>query len=148
MRLVFNTQVNQPVPAVFAGFTKELFLRLSPPFPPVSLERFDGMKIGDEVHLVLKFPGRHQRWVSRITDRFVSDTECWFEDEGVTLPFFLKTWRHRHIIRQAGDGDGSVILDDVTFTSPHPVFDPFLYPAMLLQFWYRKPIYKRAFRHR
>lgn len=130
---------------MFAGFTRDLFLRLNPPIPPVTLERFDGMQPGDEVHLILKFPGRRERWVSRITDRFESDSECWFEDQGIVLPPFLKQWRHRHVIRQ--DGAGSVIVDDIRFASPFPVLDVFLYPGLLLQFIYRKPIYKRAFRN-
>ena len=144
MRLIVTTRVEQPVREVFAGFTRELFLRLNPPFPPVVLERYDGMTPGDEVHLLLKFAGRYQRWISRITERSTSDEECYFVDEGSTLPLFLKRWHHRHIIRR--EGDGSAIVDDITFAAPHPLLDVLPYPLLWVQFMYRKPIYRRVFR--
>lgn len=143
-RLVITTRVEEPVERVFAGFTRDLFLRLNPPFPPVTLERFDGMTPGDEVHLLLRFPVWPQRWVSRITERVESDAERYFVDEGVTLPFFLKRWHHRHVIRR--EGEGSLIIDDITFATPHPLLDILLYPALFLQFLYRKPVYRRVFR--
>ncbi|MGH1366304.1 MAG: SRPBCC family protein [Calditrichia bacterium] len=144
MRIRITTTVEQSVSEVFSGFTEELFLALNPPGIPVELLRFDGCIKGDEVHLKLKFPGFPQLWVSEIVDSGNSDDEIYFIDEGRTLPFFLSYWRHQHrIVRK---GSGSTIIDDITFRGKFPFVSILLYPALYLQFLYRKPVYGRLFK--
>ena len=67
MNLFFETQVASPLFTVKAGFNEELFRALKPPFVSLKVERFDGCKKGDEVHLMLGTPGFLQKWVSHIT---------------------------------------------------------------------------------
>jgi ligand-binding SRPBCC domain-containing protein len=144
MRMVIRTRVEQPYREVARQFSQDLFKALNPPFPPVRLQRFDGSKAGDEVHLELNFLLFRQRWVSVITADHADEREIYFIDEGKKLPFFLRYWRHRH--RIINEGTGTRIVDDITFRTPFRPFDFLMYPLMYLQFLYRKPVYKRFFR--
>lgn len=141
MRIKIFTRVEADYRKVFAKFDQHLFLKLNPPLMPVILLRFDGMNVNDEVHLELNFPGKKQLWISRITESAADSEEICFVDEGIQLPFFLKSWRHRHrIIRRNGH---CVIVDDIHYQAAFSLMNYLLYPILLLQFLYRKPIYKR-----
>lgn len=146
MRIVIKTLVEQAPNTVIEGFTRELFLKLNPPFPPVVLKEFGGCKKGDKVVLELNFIFFKQTWISDITDDQATEKEIYFIDEGVKLPFFLKTWKHRH--RLVREGNQTLIIDDIQFTTPSLVSNYLLYPLLYLQFLYRKPIYKRIFKHK
>lgn len=143
MNIRLSTLVEQDYQTVSDGFTKDLFLKLNPPFPPVKLLQFGGCKKGDQVELELNFIFFKQRWLSDITEDGSNAQEIYFIDEGVKLPFFLKTWKHRHrLINQNGQ---CLIVDDIQFTTPLWLMNYLLYPALYLQFLYRKPIYRRIF---
>ncbi|MCR9142407.1 MAG: hypothetical protein NXI24_09165 [bacterium] len=143
MKINITTAVAQNYREVYAGFTKDLFEALTPPGIPVELLRFDGSKTGDEVHLELSFPGFKQKWISHITADACDDAECYFIDEGRTLPFFLSYWRHAHRIQK--NGDGARILDEIEFRCPIPGMALFVYPVLYRQFRARGPIYQRIF---
>ncbi len=145
MRIKIVSTVNNDIKSIFAGFDKELFLKLAPPFPPVRLLRFDGCQKGDEVHLEILIPFIPQRWDALITDFGASDSQIFFIDEGTRLPFFLKTWRHWHGIQQSSELSKSLIIDDFEYTTPYKLLDYVMYPVLYLQFLYRKPVYKRIF---
>jgi len=144
MKLKLSTAVELPYLKVKEAFNESLFMKLSPPFPPVRLLRFDGCQKGDVVSLKLNFIFFSQEWESRITDDATDQEKFYFIDEGTKLPFFLKFWKHRHIIQK--QGEHSVIIDDITFKTPFKLFDYLLYPALYGQFLYRKPIYKKLLR--
>ena len=143
MKLILRTQVARPVNEVWAGFDRRLFDKLSPPFPPVQVLRFDGCQTGDQVQLELNFLLFKQRWDSLIVDQQTSPDEIYFIDEGTKLPFFLRYWHHRH--RLIKSGSGSLIIDDITFRTPNRLTDYLMLPVLWLQFLYRKPIYKHVF---
>jgi ligand-binding SRPBCC domain-containing protein len=143
-RILLKTTVRQNAQQVWAGFDATLFERLAPPFPPVKLLRFDGSKTGDIVSLELNFGFFKQRWTSHISDHQEGVTQFFFIDEGVELPFFLKSWKHLHRI-EALPGGGSEISDDIHYEAPNVVLSYLLWPMLYLQFWYRKPIYRRIF---
>ncbi len=150
MRILVQTPVRQPLSVVWAGFDRNLFVRLSPPFPPVTVVRFDGCQRGDQVHLRLNFFLFQQDWLSRIVDQQTLTTanepgEIFFVDEGEQLPFFLSYWRHRHRLLRNDVTGGTVVIDDITFRTPFRLTDYVLYPLLWLQFAYRKPIYRRVF---
>ena len=69
LNLVLDTSVHQSVSDVWAGFDRQLFNQLSPPFPPVDVVRFDGCLRGDVVHLRLNFLLFKQDWTSDIIDQ-------------------------------------------------------------------------------
>lgn len=146
MKIVISTPVEQDYLSVKEGFNENLFLQLSPPFPPVRLLRFDGSAKGDTVILELNFLLFKQKWISEITEDQTNENEFYFIDEGVELPFFLKKWKHKHRIIRAGKQ--SIIRDEIEYQGPFGLMTLLLYPALLLQFLYRKPIYKKIFRIR
>ncbi len=145
MKLTIQTKVEENFLKVKEGFTEALFTRLSPPFPPVKLLRFDGSSKGDSVTLELNFLLFKQKWTSTITEDKTDDKEFYFIDQGVELPFFLKYWSHKHRIIRSGKD--TLIRDEIEYSAPFGLLSLLLYPAMLLQFAYRIPIYKKVFKH-
>ncbi|MDF2156563.1 hypothetical protein [Algoriphagus sp. CAU 1675] len=144
MRIALQTHVEKSLPKVKEGFNESLFKRLSPPFPPVKILRFDGSRTGDLVSLELNFLLFKQIWTSKITEDESKESEFYFIDEGIELPFFLKKWRHKHRIIQSETG--TLIRDEIDFEAPFSLMTLLLYPALLLQFLYRKPIYRKIFK--
>lgn len=146
MKINISTKVEKNYLDVKEGFNDSLFLKLNPPFPPVKLLRFDGSSKGDIVILELNLLLFKQKWVSEITDDHTDDQEFYFIDEGTTLPFFLKKWKHKHrIIKQE---NGSIIKDEIEYHGPAGILTLLLYPVLYLQFLYRKPVYQKIFRIR
>jgi ligand-binding SRPBCC domain-containing protein len=96
MKITIETPVNQDYLQVKEGFNETLFKKLSPPFPPVKLLRFDGSTKGDLVTLELNFIFFKQKWTSEIMEDQTTDKEFYFIDKGIELPFFLKKWTHKH----------------------------------------------------
>lgn len=143
MKFEVRTKVDQPLKKVKEGFDESLFRELSPPFPTVKVLKFDGSKPGDLVEIELNFLVTKQRWVSQITDEHNTESHYYFKDEGLELPFMLKSWQHTHHI--ISREEGSEIVDEVVFSSGNRFMDILIYPALLLQFLYRKPIYRRIF---
>ncbi|MEM6735142.1 MAG: hypothetical protein AAGC64_04080 [Bacteroidota bacterium] len=143
MKIQVQTKVHAKLADVKRGFTEKLFLRLTPPFPPVKLQKFDGCNTGDQVILELDFFLFKQKWISKITEDGQDNKRWYFIDQGAELPFFLKRWTHRHEVRSSDNQ--TVILDDITFSTGTVFTDLIMYPLLLGQFIYRKPIYKRVF---
>lgn len=143
MRIKVVTAVKASLKAVKEGFTGELFLKLNPPFPPVKLIQFDGSKKGDKVELELNFLLFKQRWVSEITEDGEDSNQWYFIDEGTGLPFFLKRWKHRHVVKKLKTG--SIIVDDICYSTGSIITDFIFYPLLFGQFLYRKPVYKKTF---
>ncbi|AXE19810.1 hypothetical protein DR864_19715 [Runella rosea] len=143
MKLILRTPVQQSYLQVWKGFDETLFRRLSPPFPPVRVVRFDGCLKGNTVELELNFFLFKQLWTSKITEQQGNAEEVFFIDEGVKLPFFLSYWRHRHRIIK--DGEHTIIADEIEFRTPSVLTDYLFYPLLYGQFLYRKPIYRKVF---
>ena len=85
-----------------------------------------------------------QTWTSEITEDAQTDNEWYFVDQGIKLPFFLKSWTHRHLVRK--EVKGSSIIDDISYTTGTLITDLLMYPVLLGQFLYRKPVYKKLFK--
>jgi ligand-binding SRPBCC domain-containing protein len=147
MRITISTKVKRHFLEVKEGFNQELFSSLSPPFPPVSLLRFDGSKKGDIVSLELNFFLFKQIWTSEITEDKTDEGEFFFVDKGVKLPFFLGAWEHKHRLIKIGVSE-TEIRDEINYQGAIRLLTPLLYPILYLQFLYRKPIYKRIFSKR
>ncbi|MAE81906.1 MAG: hypothetical protein CMB80_04165 [Flammeovirgaceae bacterium] len=144
MKITIKTRVNSGLQNVKSGFTEKLFLALNPPFPPVKLLEFGGCETGDIVALRLNFILFKQTWTSEITEDAQTDNEWYFVDQGIKLPFFLKSWTHRHLVRK--EVKGSSIIDDISYTTGTLITDLLMYPVLLGQFLYRKPVYKKLFK--
>lgn len=144
MKITISTVVDQHYLEVKKGFTESLFKKLSPPFPPVRLLRFDGSETGDLVSLELNFIFFRQKWTSRISEDQTTYQEFYFVDEGIELPFFLKKWKHKHRVISAAAG--SIIRDEIEFEAPFGWMSALLWPTLWLQFAFRKPIYRQIFK--
>ena len=143
MKIKLKTPVAQHYLAVLEGFDRDLFTALSPPFPKLTILRFDGSAPGDQVAIELAVGPFRRRWTSLITERQITDQAAWFVDEGQELPGPLRFWRHQHLITH--HGTHSVIHDLIEFRSNSTVLDLLLYPIMYAQFALRGPVYRRVF---
>lgn len=144
MKINIKTLVNKSMQDVWLGFDEKLFRFLSPPFPKVEIERFDGCLKGDEVHLKLLFPFFPQYWFAEIVENSLSENEIYFIDKGTKLPFFLSDWQHKHRIVKVNETQ-SAIIDSIEFKTGTLISDWAVYPALYLQFLMRKPLYKKYF---
>ncbi len=147
MKIYTSTSVKGQPKSILRQFDRKLFEALAPPGIRINLLRFDGSVKGDEVHIEMLPLGislLRQEWKSLITENENGETESWFVDEGTKLPWFLKKWKHRHIVRKLNAEEGEII-DDITYESSFFLIGWLLYPVMFLQFYYRKPIYRKYF---
>ena len=144
MRIAIHTPVKQNFLAVFKNFDQALFVALAPPFPKTKLLRFDGSQPGDKVAIELNFGLFRQTWASLITESNITGQEAYFVDQGQQLPWPLKFWQHKHLVKRNPAG-GAIISDLIQYRTASLLIDLLLYPFMLAQFSYRKPIYKRYF---
>ncbi len=143
MKIIIKTKVEKNFQIVFSKFNLQLFQALKPPLMSLTVERFDGCKKGDEVHLKMNLFGfLDQKWISHITGDFKSNYEIYFVDEGALLPPPLSKWKHIHRIEKINELS-SFVIDDIEYTSGNKMLDIALYPALYAMFAYRRPIYKR-----
>lgn len=144
MNITLRTHVEQDHHTVYKGFNESLFLQLSPPLVPFELIRFDGCETGDRVILKVGLP--MQIWESLIVSHGSSSAEYFFIDEGEKLPSLLKKWHHRHGIEAAEDG-GTIISDEISFSTGWKILDLLAYPLLYSIFAYRKGVYRKVFKH-
>jgi ligand-binding SRPBCC domain-containing protein len=142
MKIVLKSKVKGNFRSVFKAFDQNLFEYLLP--KGARLNRFDGSKPGDIVDLQFEFPLKGH-WVSKITEAREMDDRCFFVDVGEKLPFGLKNWHHKHLIRKL-DEEHSVIEDHMEFTTGNKLMDLFYYPGLYIAFFPRVSQYKRYFR--
>ncbi len=144
MHIVISTEVNGFYLDLIDHFDENLFRFLLPKILPVRLIEFGGSKKGDKVHL--RFLGLIQAdWISRIVEHGVNDNEAYFVDEGVSVPFGITKWRHRHVVRHLSQ-EKSFIIDDIHFAGQNRFMTFLLYPILYLSFLPRKSLYKKYFR--
>ena len=144
MNIQMKTQVRGNYKSVMARFDRSLFEALKPQHGEMEIIAFTGSKKGDRVHLRFLSPIKAE-WISEIVVDGENDQEAYFIDEGTTLPFPLRYWRHKHIVRKITE-DSCWIIDDMTFKGPNFLITLLMYPAIYLGFYPRKKIYKEYFK--
>ena len=143
MKIFIKTRIEKNYQIIFSKFNIDLFKALKPPLINLEVERFDGCKSGDEVHLKMSLFGIiNQRWISHITKDVKSNYDIYFIDEGALIPPPLKKWTHYHRIEKISEL-ASFVIDDIDYTTGSSILDLILYPVFYSIFYYRKPIYKR-----
>lgn len=143
MKICIKTKIEKNYQVVFSKFNLDLFLALKPPLINLIVERFDGCKKGDEVHLVMDLFGKiNQKWVSQIIADSRTDYEIYFVDKGVILPPPLKKWKHVHRIEKINELS-SYVVDDIEYSCGSRALDLIVYPALYSMFLFRVPVYKR-----
>ncbi len=138
MNIQLESRVTGELTAIANQFDVELFKYLLP--PGAKLLEFGGSEKGDLVHLKLPVAGE---WISEITENGASEGEWYFIDEGRKLPFPLKRWKHRHILRTVEND--TIIIDDIHFSTGTVLVDILFYPILFLSFYPRISQYKRYF---
>lgn len=142
MRFKIVTPILKDYKEVFAQFDEQLFRFLTPDEKQMKLVKFGGSTVNDEIHIQFLKPMKGE-WISVITEVEENDKECFFVDEGKKLPFGLKKWKHRHIVKK--EGNGCVIVDDIYFSFGFWLIDFFAFPGLYLAFAPRKKLYKKYF---
>lgn len=143
MNLILKTPVKGNYKKVMAAFDRNLFEALKPPVGKMEIVEFSGSEKGDRVHIRFLKPMRAE-WISDIIEDQVTEDRAWFVDVGMTLPWPLASWTHRHIVERIDD-DHSLVIDDMTFTGRNLLLTLLLYPAIFIGFYPRKSIYKQYF---
>lgn len=143
LNIKLQTQVNGNYKDVMKQFDLKLFEALKPKGANMEIVEFTGSKKGDVVHIKFNSPIKAE-WISHITGHGEDESECFFIDEGVKLPFPLTYWKHRHIVKKL-KSDSSIIIDDIKFMGPNILITFILYPFIFLGFYPRKKIYRKYF---
>jgi ligand-binding SRPBCC domain-containing protein len=138
MNISLRSVVKCDLQTVFERFDATLFRYLLP--PGAQLIAFEGSRKGDRVQLKLPMVGE---WTSEITEDGATEDVYYFIDEGVLLPFPLRHWRHKHILRRRGAH--TIIEDKMNYSSGNVVVDALLYPVLYLSFLPRVFQYKKYF---
>lgn len=144
MRFCIPAEVETGIKEVFSKFDLALFKKLQPPVFQLKVNRFDGCLEGDKIELDISVLGISQKWLGIVTQFSQSEELIQFTDEGLELPGVLKKWQHIHRISKLGTG--SLISDDISYSTGNFILDRLIYPFLYLQFYYRKKIYKEYFR--
>jgi len=144
MQLILRTKVNGHYREIMKRFDRQLFEALKPKMAAMEIVAFTGSKKGDRVHIRFESPIKTE-WISEITEDEINQEEAYFVDEGVQLPFPLKYWRHKHIVRKI-DEQTSYIIDDINYEGPNALISFLMYPALYLGFAPRKKVYQQYFK--
>ncbi|MBW6498666.1 MAG: hypothetical protein K0B09_09775 [Bacteroidales bacterium] len=143
MKITLKTRVNKDFHTVAAGFNHDLFIYLLPPFGMAKLERYDGQKPGDIVHIKFRLPFVNDFKVV-IREVWTSPKEYRFVDRGLVMPFRLEFWQHIHRVVALGE-KRAAIIDQMEFHTHWILLDYLVYPILFLSFFPRKWQYKRYF---
>ncbi|MFM1913505.1 MAG: hypothetical protein RIR51_1348 [Bacteroidota bacterium] len=141
MKFIVKTLVNNKLEYIIPKFNQDLFIKLSPPFPPAKLNRFDGCKLGDKYSIELNF-GIKLNWEGTITREENSENYYLFVDEGTRLPFGLKKWKHQHWMIRKGENI-TEIKDEIEYRAGNRILDLLLFLGLYGLIIYRKPLYKK-----
>jgi ligand-binding SRPBCC domain-containing protein len=127
-----------------SAFDRSLFEYLKPKGAKMEIVAFTGSETGDKVHIRFTFPVKVD-WISDIVDHGVNEDEAYFLDEGTTLPWPLKKWRHRHVVKNKGENQ-SVIEDQIEYKTSNVILDALIRPVMYMAFYPRRAQYQKYFK--
>ena len=137
-----QTTINATLEDVWKQFDKNLLKKLSPPFPFIQIQTFDGCEVDDHVIIEMDFLLYKTTWNSIIVENSISETEIFFIDQGVKMPFGLVHWKHKHGLKKIDDKKTSII-DTIEFKTNYLFLDYILFPLFFGMILYRRPIYKK-----
>jgi ligand-binding SRPBCC domain-containing protein len=146
MKIQINSTVKTSYQRVTEGFNEKLFRYLLPPESVAKLVRYDGEEPESKIHIRFYLPWKSD-WISRITESKKQANEYYFIDKGVKLPFGLKQWTHKHIIKRISTEE-SMIVDEIDFSTGFNLTDFLVYPFLYFAFLPRKRSYRKYFETR
>lgn len=141
LKFSLQTTINATIDQVWKQFDKELLEKLSPPFPFIKISTFDGCEVNDKVVIDMNFVFLKTSWSSLIIENQISDTEKFFTDKGIKMPFGLTHWKHKHGLKKVDDR--TIIIDSIEFHTKYIILDYLLFPLFYGMIVYRKPLYKK-----
>lgn len=144
MKLFFETLINLPFEDVRAQFNSKLFSALSRGIIPFKIERFDGCKKGDEIHIRVGLWPLEFKWVSIITFEETNAAGWSFIDEGKVLPWPLSHWHHHHRVDSITATE-SKIVDDIEYKCSPVFLGQLIRPLMWILFSVRPKRYRKFF---
>jgi len=144
MNLEFRTPIKRPFQDIQARFDSELFLRLSKGLLPFNMERFDGCKKGDEIHIKIGMWPFKFRWVSLISYEETNASGWSFIDEGKVLPWPLIYWKHHHRVDRISATE-STIVDSIQYECSPTFLGKLIWPVMWMVFAKRPKRYRQYF---
>lgn len=143
MKFTVNSSVRGIDPqTVYGVFNDRLLTALSPPLAKPLTKQYGGNRPGDRLHFVLRTPLGAKDWTGQVTEESRTESEIYFVDEGHQMPFGITRWKHKH--RLIKTSFGTQIRDEVQFDAKNSLLAVFLFPAIWLQFLYRKPLYEKT----
>ena len=137
-----QTKIGASMSFVWSQFNEALLKKISPPFPKVNIQRFDGCSKGDLVILEINLLFMKVIWSSEITYSHQDSNQSVFVDEGIKVPFGINMWRHEHSIIKI-DESRCYIQDFITYKTSNVFLDIILFPFLWGMIFYRKPFYKK-----
>jgi ligand-binding SRPBCC domain-containing protein len=140
-KIFIRCEVAVPFEQVCAGFNKQLLEALSPALMKLRILRYDGQRKGDKFSMQLGPKIFNIRWEGMVSAAGQTPGTYWFEDVGLKLPFPLKHWKHKHLVRTSGQG--AVIMDIVSFSTGNSFIDMCCYPLLKNMFQARISKYQR-----
>lgn len=120
-------------------FNNILFLKHLTKLLPVKIIEWDGTYDGAKAHLAFWFFGWRDFIVNH-RENIEDDVKFSFVDEGISLPFYLKSWRHIHGAYK--ERDLIIIKDEVNFTTDSKFLDLIIFPMLVMPIIIRKILYK------
>lgn len=143
-KIVVTTRVVGNRFEVFRNFNEDLFRYLKPPRFLAEINRYDGTYEGAIVEVQFRFPFQALMQV-RISD--FNEELTRFTDQGVILPFGLRSWTHHHqVLDDVSSPHHAIIRDEIHYRSINPLTDILFYPLLFMQFYLRKPAYRTYFK--
>lgn len=142
-----RTTIGASMPFVWSKFNESLLKKISPPFPKVNIQRFDGCKTGDLVILEINLIFIQVIWSSEITYAKQDSNQSVFIDEGIKVPFGINLWKHEHSIIKI-DESRCYIQDFITYKTSNVFLDIILFPFLWGMIFYRKPFYQKYLTNR
>lgn len=142
-----QTKIGASMPFVWSQFNEALLRKISPPFPKVNIQRFDGCNEGDLVILEINLFFIQVVWSSKIIHSKQDSKQSVFIDEGITVPFGINIWKHEHSIIKIDDSQ-CYIEDFVTYKTSNVFLDIILFPFLWGMIFYRKPFYQKYLTNR
>ncbi|MAV70316.1 MAG: hypothetical protein CMG04_06080 [Candidatus Marinimicrobia bacterium] len=140
MRYIQKVKIDcSDIKKVKGEFNNILFLKHLTKLLPVKIIEWDGTYDGAKAHLAFWFFGWRDFIVNH-RENIEDDIKFSFVDEGISLPFYLKSWRHIHGAYK--ERDLIIIKDEVNFTTNSKFLDLILFPMLMMPIIIRKILYK------
>lgn len=147
MKFSINSRVRGFSPQqIIEVFDFDLLRELSPPLMKPHALIYEGNRPGSRIHFRLATPSGVKNWIGKIDGYGESENEIWFSDEGIEIPFGIKTWKHKHRLMKTDYG--TIIRDEVEVEFIRPWTALFKLPGIWLQFIYRKTLYEKIITRR